>query len=164
MSTIFVFNDWPKFRPSWNFAMNSGLRITSRECILCNSSVSVLQTWFCDEEITWLNFLPRYQITKHGDLTVQGHVIECVHISAEPVSGSLYQSRSRYQWSVLHFASTLFINPWFIFLLIIGRIPWFLKFSRHALITPIRDYSVDTELIRRENDSEQRVQSSSIQH
>ena len=130
------FNDWPKFRPSWNFAMNPRSRITSRECIFfalsINSSVSVFQTWFCDEEITWLNYLPRYQITKHGDLTVQGHVIECFHIC----------------FYALH-------QPLVYILLIIRRIPRFLKFSRPALITPIRDCSVDTELIRREYDSEQ---------
>ena len=102
----FYFNDWPNFCPSWNLAMNTGSRITCGECIFfalsINSSVSVWHTWFCDEGIVRLNFLSRCQITKPRDLTVQGHVIECFHISAEPVSGSLYQSRSRYQRSVLH--------------------------------------------------------------
>ena len=95
MCTIFVSMTGPNFVPP-----------VSRECIFfslsINSSVSVWQTWFCNDEIVWLNFLPRYKITEHGDLTVQGHVIECFHISAEPVSGSLCQSRSTYQRSVLH--------------------------------------------------------------
>ena len=51
----FYFNDWPNLCPSWNFAPNSGLWTTFGDCIFfalsIDSSMSVLQTWICNEEI-----------------------------------------------------------------------------------------------------------------
>ena len=55
----FYINDWPNFCFSGNSAMISGSMITSGECIFfalsINTSMSILQTWLCDEVIVRLD-------------------------------------------------------------------------------------------------------------